>query len=32
VNIYAVYKTEEEAKRACVDLDRNCHRFVTWEE
>jgi hypothetical protein len=32
VNIYAVYKTEDEAKRACVDLDRNCHRFVKWEE
>jgi hypothetical protein len=32
VNIYAVYKTEVEAKRACVDLDRNCHRFVKWEE
>jgi hypothetical protein len=32
VNIYAVYKTEEEAKRACVDADRNCHRFVKWEE
>jgi hypothetical protein len=32
VNIYAVYKTEVEAKRACVDLDKNCHRFVKWEE
>jgi len=32
VNIYAVYKTEEEAKRACVDADRNYHRFVKWEE
>jgi len=32
VNIYAVYKTEDEAKRACIDLDRNCHRFVKWEE
>jgi hypothetical protein len=32
VNIYGVYKTEEEAKRACVDLDRGCHRFVRWEE
>jgi hypothetical protein len=32
VNIYAVYKTEDEAKRACVDLDRNCRRFVKWEE
>jgi hypothetical protein len=32
VNIYAVYKTEEEAKRACADLGRDCHRFVKWEE
>lgn len=32
VNIYGVYKTEEEAKKACVDLDRGCHRFVRWEE
>jgi hypothetical protein len=32
VNIYAVYKTEDEAKRACVDLDRNYHRFAKWEE
>jgi hypothetical protein len=32
VNIYGVYETEEEAKRACVDLDRDCHRFVRWEE
>ena len=32
VNIYGVYKTEEEAKKACVDEDRNCHRFVGWEE
>ena len=32
VNIYGVYKTEEDAKRACVDPDRNCHRFVRWEE
>jgi hypothetical protein len=32
VNIYAVYKTEDEAKRACADLNGNCHRFVKWEE
>ena len=32
VNIYGVYKTEEEAKKACVDEDRGCHRFVRWEE
>jgi hypothetical protein len=32
VNIYAVYKTEEEAKRACADLGRDCPRFVKWEE
>lgn len=32
VNIYGVYKTEEEAKRACSDEDRGCHRFVRWEE
>lgn len=32
VNIYGVYKTEEEAKRACADLDKGCHRFVRWEE
>ena len=32
VNIYAVYATEEDAKIACVDFDRNCLRFVRWEE
>ena len=31
VNIYGVYKTEEEAKSACV-ADSGRQRFVTWEE
>jgi len=31
VNIYGVYKTEEEAKKACV-ADSGRHRFVRWEE
>lgn len=31
VNIYGVYKTEEEAKRACV-ADSGFQRFVSWEE
>ena len=31
VNIYGVYETEEEAKRACV-ADTGRQRFVRWEE
>jgi hypothetical protein len=32
VNIYGVYKTEEEAKRASMDPYVGCQRFVRWEE
>ena len=32
VNIYGVFKTEEEAKRASMDPYVGCQRFVRWEE
>ena len=32
VNIYGVFKTEEEAKRASMDAYIGCQRFVRWEE